>query len=193
MCDQSSDRHKRNLFFLFFVLFISFSKNKKAIFPHLMFTKCFFPQTQRSRKKIWLMPFEEWHQPTGSAVFFLDFFWIFFRQRSKTETKLSEAILDYKRSLEIVDSAEVCVCVSVCLSVCVSACLSVRVCVIYIAIYTHTRARTHTHAHTHKQVRVKLATVLLLVKRDGEAEKEFDAVLASDVGNQVYSRSLLTL
>ena len=69
-----------------------------------------------------------------SAVFFLDFFWIFFRQRSKTETKLSEAILDYKRSLEIVDSAEVCVCVSVCLSVCVSACLSVRVCVIYIAI-----------------------------------------------------------
>jgi hypothetical protein len=65
MCDQSSDRHKRNLFFLFFVLFISFSKNKKAIFPHLMFTKCFFPQTQRSRKKIWLMPFEEWHQPTG--------------------------------------------------------------------------------------------------------------------------------
>ena len=32
---------------------------------------------------------------------------------------------------------------------------------------------------------MKLATVLLLVNRDAEAEKEFDAVLASDVGNQV--------
>eukprot|EP00802_Teleaulax_amphioxeia_P011343 Tamp_11375.p1 GENE.Tamp_11375~~Tamp_11375.p1 ORF type:complete len:408 (-),score=105.69 Tamp_11375:700-1818(-) len=65
-------------------------------------------------------------------------------QRTKKETKLTEAIDDYKRSLEIVDSAE---------------------------------------------VRVKLATVLLLVKRDAEAEKEFDAVLEADVGNQVKGRA----
>jgi len=34
-----------------------------------------------------------------------------------------------------------------------------------------------------------LATVLLLVKRDAEAEKEFDAVLEADVGNQVKGRA----
>ena len=65
-------------------------------------------------------------------------------QRSKSETKLTQAIEDYQRSLAIVDSAE---------------------------------------------VRIKLATVLLLVKRDADAEKEFDKVLEADVGNQVKGRA----
>jgi len=65
-------------------------------------------------------------------------------QRSKKEETLNAAIDDYKRSLTIVDSAE---------------------------------------------VRVKLATILLIVKRDAEAEKEFDAVVESDVGNQIKGRA----
>lgn len=39
------------------------------------------------------------------------------------------------------------------------------------------------------EVRVKLATVLLLVKRDADAEKEFGKVLEADVGNQVKGRA----
>ena len=37
--------------------------------------------------------------------------------------------------------------------------------------------------------RIKLATVLLLVGRDAESEKQFDAVINSDVGNQVKGRA----
>lgn len=39
------------------------------------------------------------------------------------------------------------------------------------------------------ETRVKLATVLLLVKREAEAEKEFGAVVDADVGNQIKGRA----